>query len=146
MNIDDHHYFASHNKQQKHRSSVHCLLLLSDTIFCSLSASTIEYHLQKKTSNRANLDSHHNCHHENSSLVDVHALMKENFEIMITLCMKRQLKYNKIMIIVRIQIYEIQRIDTNNTADHSKILRELQRILSLHLRESKNKEYAIISI
>jgi hypothetical protein len=95
MNIDDHHHHASHNKQQKHHSSVHYLLLLSDTIFCSLSASTIEYHLQKKTSNQANLDSHHNCHHENSSLVNLHALMKESIEIMITLCMKRQSKYNE---------------------------------------------------
>ena len=45
INIDDHHSYVNHNKQQKHYSSVHCLLLLSDTIFCSLSASTIEYHL-----------------------------------------------------------------------------------------------------
>jgi len=86
MNINDHYHHASHNKQQKHRSSVHCLLLLSDTI--SLSASTIEHHLQKKTSNQANLNFHHNCHHENSSLVDVHALMKESIKIMIILCMK----------------------------------------------------------
>ncbi len=48
INIDDHHSRASHNKQQKHCSSVHCLLLLSDTIFCSLSASTIKYCLWKK--------------------------------------------------------------------------------------------------
>ncbi len=45
INIDDHHSRASHNKQQKHRFSVHCLLLLFDTIFCSLSASTIKYYL-----------------------------------------------------------------------------------------------------
>ncbi len=95
MNIDDHHHHISHNKQQKHHSSVHCLLLLSDTIFCSLFASTIEHHLQKKTSNWANLNSHHNCHHENSSLVNVHALMKWSVKIMIILCMKWQLKYNK---------------------------------------------------
>ncbi len=38
------HCFTT-NKQQKHHSSVHCLLLLSDTIFCSLSAFTIKYHL-----------------------------------------------------------------------------------------------------
>ncbi len=95
MNINDHHHHASHNKQQKHHSFVHCLLLLSDTIFCSLFASTIEYHLQKKTSNWANLDFHHNYHYENSSLVDVHVLMKESVEIMIILCMKRQSKYNE---------------------------------------------------
>ncbi len=34
----------------------------------------------------------------------------------------------------------------NNTADHLEILRELQKMLSLHLQESKDKEYAIISI
>ena len=95
MNINDHHHHVSHNKQQKHHSSVHCLLLLSDTIFCSLSAFIIEHHLQKKTSNWVNLDSHHNCHHKNSSLVNLHVLTKESIKIMIILCMKRQLKYNK---------------------------------------------------
>ncbi len=34
----------------------------------------------------------------------------------------------------------------NDTADHLETLYESQRILSLHLRESENKEYAIISI
>ncbi len=34
----------------------------------------------------------------------------------------------------------------NNTADHLETLYESQRILSLYLRESENKEYAIISI
>ncbi len=31
----------------------------------------------------------------------------------------------------------------NDTADHLEILRELQRMFSLHLWKSKNKEYAI---
>jgi len=31
----------------------------------------------------------------------------------------------------------------NDTADHLEILHELQRMFSLHLQESKNKEYAI---
>ncbi len=34
----------------------------------------------------------------------------------------------------------------NDTADFLEILRESQRILSLHLQESKDKEYAIINI
>ncbi len=34
----------------------------------------------------------------------------------------------------------------NDTADHLETLHELQRMLSLHLRESEDKEYAIINI
>ena len=52
INIDDHHSYVSHNKQQKHRFSVHCLLLLSDTIFWSLSASTIKYHCHDELTHR----------------------------------------------------------------------------------------------
>jgi len=34
----------------------------------------------------------------------------------------------------------------NNIADHLEILHKLQRMLSLHLWESEDEEYAIISI
>ncbi len=49
-------------------------------------------------------------------------------------------------IIVKIQIYEIQRINMNDTADHLEILRESQKTLNLRLQESKNEEYVIINI
>ncbi len=41
---------------------------------------------EEKTLNWANLDSCYNCHHENSSLVNMHALTKESIKIMTTHC------------------------------------------------------------
>jgi len=86
IKINDHHSCASHNKQQKHYSSVHCYFyyLILSSASCLLLLLSINY--RRKTSNQANLDSRYNCHHENSSLVDVHVLMKESVKIMITHC------------------------------------------------------------